>query len=738
MDPQYFFVFPQLLATFFLMTLLWCLHARLHKQEFFRWWAWAWTASASYLTFSAIALALGPGWTLIKGTALVCAAVSSFLQAALLMFGTWTLYSPGTLSRRRFGLGTGAALAAGGLSCLVSYLWRGQPDVSFVLRSAPRTLALAAALLFCSVLFFAQWRKNRTAAALLSGTFCLLYGMNQCLYGAALVHRLIVGRETSLDSIFDLPMRAGSVFSTLDVVYVSGICLGILLLLVDEHARVERALAISASRGREIAASNAALEAEIRDHEKIERTMRESEAKFRLMAETVACGIWIHQDGRFRYFNPQVEAITGYSREELESADIWQLVHPDFRKSLQKRAEARVQGQKVPSRYQYKIVTRSGKEKWIDFSAAMIQYEGRPAVLASAFDVSEAKRIEHQIRERTAYLQALISNSPLGIAVMDADHRLRLCNPAFEDMFLYSQNELEGVNLDHFIAPESEEAAEFMRRIQNGEKVHATTRRYRKDGTPIDVELHAVPMTLDGRMVGFYGIYQDITQRKKSEESLRNLTFRVMQIQEEERARIARELHDDVSQRLGVLTFRLDQVLEDSLRNELPSSRQLIALAKIAHQLCGDIQHLTRHLHPSHVEIAGLVSAVSGFCVEYAAQNGLEVEFTHQRVPDALPQEVKLCLYRVAQEAIRNSQKHSGCRRVSVELAGSQEAIRLRVSDAGKGFEPGSARGYDGLGLVSMTERVKSLGGHFRIQSRLGGGTSVEASIPLAERAAAS
>ncbi len=514
--------------------------------------------------------------------------------------------------------------------------------------------------------------------------------------------------------------------------------MGIVLLLVEEHGRAERALLESASRSREIAEDNIVLQAEIRDREQMQLTLRESEAKFRLMAETVACGIWIHQDGRFRYFNPQVVAITGYSQQELASMDIWRLVHPDFRDALRERAEARLRGEKVPSRYDYKILTRDGEERWVDFSAAMIQYEGKPAVLASAFDVTAAKRSEHESRERTAYLQALLSNSPLGIVVMDADHRVQLCNRAFEEMFLYSQNELAGKNLDHFVAPHIEEAAEFTRRIQSGQSVHATTQRCRKDGSRVDVELHGVPMFLDGRLVGCYGIYQDITERIKAEESLRNLTFRVMRIQEEERARIARELHDDISQRLGVLTFQLDQVLQDSLEAESPSGRQLITLSKIAHQLCGDIQHLTRHLHPSHVEIVGLVSAVSGFCAEYARQNGFEVEFAHSLVPEALPQEVKLCLYRVAQEAIRNAQKHSGCRRVRVELTGAPEAIQLCVSDAGKGFEPASARGFDGLGLVSMTERVKSLGGQLRIQSRPGDGTSLEASIPLARRAAAS
>ncbi len=737
MDPMQSFVFLQLLVTAFLVVLLWCVYVRLRRQEFFRWWAWAWTASAAYLALGVLIFQLGRAWTPIKGTTVLFAMLFGFLQVALLMFGAWSLRFPERPSRRWLWLGTGAALAVGGLSFVLAFLWRERPVISFVSREAPRTFALAAALLFCAVLFLAQWRKSRSSAAAISGGFCLLYGIHQGLYGMAFVHLMIVGYGAPLHPVFDLPMRAASLFSALDVVYVSGICLGIVLLLVEEHRRAEQALLESAMRGRQITENNVALQTEIAERERVEQTLRDSEAKFRLVAETVACAIWIHQDGHFRYVNPQVEAIAGYAPKDLASVDVWQLVHPDFREAVRKRAEARLRGEQVPSRYEFKILTWGGKERWVDFTATMIQYEGRPAVLASGFDITEAKRIEHQIRERTAYLETLISNNPLGIVVMDADHRVQLCNPAFEEMFAYSQNELEGANLDYFIAPEDEEAAELTRRIQSGQSVHATTRRYRKDGTAVDVELHGVPMSLDGRLVGCYGIYQDITERKKVEEGLRNLTFRVMQIQEEERARIARELHDDVSQRLGLLTFQLDQVLQGSLQTQSPYSRQLIGLSKIAHQLCGDIQHLTRHLHPSHVEIAGLVSAVSEFCAEYSRQNRFEIEFAHAGVPDALPQEVKLCLYRVVQEAIRNSQKHSGCRSVSVELSGSTEAIRLCISDTGKGFDPGSARGA-GLGLVSMTERVKSLGGQLRVQSRPGGGTSVQASIPLARRAAAS
>ncbi|HEY6308365.1 MAG TPA: PAS domain S-box protein [Candidatus Angelobacter sp.] len=614
MDPAQFFVFLQLLVTIFLVVLLWCLYARLRKQEFFRWWAWAWTASAGCVASGALILRLGPAWSLSKSIAVLLEVLCGFLQVPLLLFGAWSLVSAGKPAQRWLRLGAGLGLAAGCFSFLLAFYLRGQLVLSFVLRSAPRTLALSVALFCCSAVFFRQWRRTQSTAAAISSCSCLLYGINQAVYSGTIAGFVIGYRFGLLQPVFDLPKRAGSLFRGLDVIYVCGICLGIVLLLVEEHRRAELALLESASYSREITANNALLQTEIRDCEQIQRTLKESEAKFRLVAETVACGIWIQQDRRFRYFSPQVEAITGYSAPELRSLDIWTLAHPDFREIMQQRSEARLHGETVPSRYQVKILTRGGKERWLDFSAALIQYEGRPAILASAFDITDAKRIE---------------------------------------------------------------------------------------------------------------------------ENLRHLTFRVMRIQEEERARIARELHDDISQRLGVLTFQLDHVWQESLQAESPSSRQLIALAKIAHQLCGDIQHLTLHLHPSHVEIVGLVSAVSGFCVEYARQNGFEVEFSHLAVPDELPQEVKLCLYRVAQEAIRNSHKHSGSSRVRVELRGTPEAIRLCITDAGRGFESDAARTGEGLGLVSMTERVKGLGGELRVQSRLGGGTSVEASIPLVQSAAA-
>src|SRR5262249_2286053 len=157
-------------------------------------------------------------------------------------------------------------------------------------------------------------------------------------------------------------------------------------------------------------------------------------------------------------------------------------------------------------------------------------------------------------------------------------------------MFLYSQAEVLGQDLDDFVSlPGSSEAAEFTRRLKAGEGVHATSQRRRKDGTPIDIELHGVPLLMDGRLVGIYGMYQDITERKRAEERLQTMRTRLLRAHEEERAYIARELHDDVSQRLALLSIELDKLRRNYSNLSHPLNQQLELLRQVAQEVCNDL-----------------------------------------------------------------------------------------------------------------------------------------------------
>jgi PAS domain S-box-containing protein len=464
----------------------------------------------------------------------------------------------------------------------------------------------------------------------------------------------------------------------------------------------------------------------------MERALRESEAKFRLVADTVSAAIWILQDQRLVYSNKFVESLTGYSHEDLQSMDPWALVHPDFREVLQERSERRSQSGHLLSNFQYKVITKSGEERWLELTDCITTYDGRPAILASAFDITAAKRAEQEIKEHAMYMDALISNTPLGIVIKDENQVVRFCNPAFERMFLFKESEIQGKNLDDLIAAnDRQEAALLSRAVQGDGVVHTTARRQRKDGIFIEVELYGVKVASGDSFVGEFAIYQDITERKRSEEKLIALRNRLARAQEEERARIARDLHDDAGQRLALLSIDLEQLKQSSMKLRSSLTQQLESLVKAASEIASDVHNVSRRLHPSQVELLGLPAALSNFCHDFAVRNGMEIELLADGLQTKPPQDAALCLFRVAQEAIRNVQKHSGASRACVQLDETSGSLRLRVSDQGTGFDPEATDLSYGLGLLSMQERLHSLDGELFIHSRPGGGTCIEACIPL-------
>jgi PAS domain S-box-containing protein len=1103
----------QLLLTVFLVVLLWALHGRLRRLDFFRWWAWAWTSFAVYLGAAAISLRIGSAWTPLKMALIFILLVSGFLEPVLLAIGGWSWRRPGKPMRNWFWAGVIFSLGASFFFFAVGYAWRSQPVLSMAARNFPRTLLLMAALLFSTAIFLTYSGKNRSWAALITGIFCCSYAADQAVYTGTFFG--LLARHFEFRFALSLQQLAGveSFFQSfplfLDLINTCGICLGMILLLVENYQRTKQSLEDSELRSQGLEVDNVALQLEIEhrvlaqqalreseersrqlvqsspvamvvlqhgmkielvnekftslsgytkedvpdlDHwwplaypdeeyrekmkvqwqarvqkafnksdeevptegrirckdgssryvqfhlaiigdvyltsivdlterkraedalreseeryrdivensedllgthelsgrilsinpaparqlgyevqellqmtmqdmlapryrkrydsfiaqllehgevrghmvvatrsgeeriweyhstlrsdgvsapivrgmahdvtdkmraeqalqvseakfasafraspgamtltrlrsgqfvdvnesflkqlgftreevigrsalelgiwteadlqcvlDKVKRNrkvssqevrlrtksgaritavfsmeiievagerlalaagedvssrrmaeaaLRESEVKFRLVAETVTCAIWILQNDRFVYLNPQTEVITGYSRGELLSMSVWDLVHPDFRSMVYARAQARLAGQSAASRYQFSILAKGGGERWLDFSASLTQFNDRPAVLATALDITPAKFAERELRDHAMYLDALISNSPLGIVIKDENNLVRFCNPAFERMFLYSQAEIQGRDLDAIIAAHDLPAAcELTRDVKRGGVIHATAQRLRKDGTLLDVELHGVQVFSGANFIGAFAIYQDITERRRSEEKLQALRSRLTRAQEEERARIARDLHDDTGQRLALLSIELEQLKQSSMKVKSSLTQQLESLVKIASELTSDVHNVSRRLHPSQVELLGLPVALNSFCREFASRNGMEIDFRNEGMACKPQPAAALCLFRVAQEAIRNVQKHSGCPRAVVQLDEISGSLRLRVADQGAGFDCTSSEVTQGLGLLSMEERLHSLGGELFVHSRPGGGTCIEACIPIA------
>jgi signal transduction histidine kinase len=227
------------------------------------------------------------------------------------------------------------------------------------------------------------------------------------------------------------------------------------------------------------------------------------------------------------------------------------------------------------------------------------------------------------------------------------------------------------------------------------------------------------------------GMAADITERKMAEETLTSLSGRLIESQEEERRRIAREIHDDYQQRLAILANELEAMAGDTLDSPSKASERLHELCNRANELAVDLHSLSHRLHSSTLEHLGLVAGLRAFCREFAEQQGLQVGFAHENVPHTIPVGVALCLFRVAQEGIRNVKRHSAANSAEVRLEESGDTLHLSISDRGRGFDSNAASKSGGIGIRSMEERLRLLGGRLEIHSRPLEGTSVDAWLPL-------
>lgn len=224
------------------------------------------------------------------------------------------------------------------------------------------------------------------------------------------------------------------------------------------------------------------------------------------------------------------------------------------------------------------------------------------------------------------------------------------------------------------------------------------------------------------------GITMDITERKQAERELRELSGHLIAAQEEERARIARELHDDLSQRLALLAVEMQTL--NSFATEVAAAESLEALVQRIKEISEDVHSLSHRLHPALLDRVGLVPALRKLCKELQAQSGIRLTLICADVPDSLSKNVSVSLFRVVQEALANVVKHSGAAAASIELTTSRSHIRLRVVDYGHGFEQSSNHRH-GLGLLSMRERIRLIGGELTVRSQPSRGTTVQAEIPL-------
>ena len=332
----------------------------------------------------------------------------------------------------------------------------------------------------------------------------------------------------------------------------------------------------------------------------------------------------------------------------------------------------------------------------------------------------------------TQLFHDVFNASPIGIAVENLDGQPLFVNPAFCSMLGFSEEELRGKHCVDFSPREdAEKDWTLFQQLRAGSIDHyqLEKRYFRRDGSvmwgrlSLSLLKHIPPLIV--------AMVEDITEKKIGEQALSEMSRKLIQAHEEERALIGRELHDDISQKVALLGVSLQRLREDLPAFVERASGQINELCERIADLGSDIHALSHRLHSSKLEYLGLVAACKGFCRELSRQQNVEIDFHSQDIPKELPQEIALSLFRVLQEALQNAVKHSGVRRFEVSIASACDEIHLSVHDSGVGFDLQKAMSGHGLGFASMKERMKLIDGHISIDLKPHGGTTVHARAPL-------
>jgi PAS domain S-box-containing protein len=435
-------------------------------------------------------------------------------------------------------------------------------------------------------------------------------------------------------------------------------------------------------------------------------------------------------EGQPLFVNPAFCSILGFSEEELRGKHCVDFSPPEDAEKdwalFQKLRAGAIDHYQLEKRY----FRRDGSLVWGRLSISLLNSRPSPLVIAIIEDITDKKKAE----EARLRLAAVVESSDDAIASGTLDGIIVSWNAGAQKLYGYTEAEALGKPITMLVPPElpgeENKILEILRagsRIQNFETVRVT-----KTGKRINVSLTISPIKdSSGRTVGCSGIARDITERKLADAALADVSRKLIEAQEQERSRIARELHDDIGQRLALLAANLER-----LQHNLPSSKakimQDIAEAgKQVQDLASDVQALSHHLHSSRLEYLGLAVAAAGFCREVSNRQGVEIDFHSDNLPMDLPKEASICLYRVLQEAIQNATKHSGSRYFEVSLSGGLSEIKLTVRDSGIGFDPQDAMKGRGLGLTSIRERLKLMNGDLSIDSQPQRGTTIQARIHL-------
>jgi PAS domain S-box-containing protein len=406
---------------------------------------------------------------------------------------------------------------------------------------------------------------------------------------------------------------------------------------------------------------------------------------------------------------------------------------------LQKESEVRDE--------EFICVTKSGEARIAQFSATLIELDGKPSALAIVRDVTAKRQGEDALRASEERFRTLVRDFHVGVVLLGPDAKIQFANQVAQQWFGISLEEAKGKNssqLDVIAIREDGTEIPFLSRpgpraIETGRSIQNEVMGWRrKDSSEVLWTLGtAVPQFApDGSVSAVINTFTNITERKQAEEALHQLSTRLLQLQDEERRRLGRELHDSLAQSVLAVNLNLAQAARSLTSVDERSRHALAEARRVLVEMSREIRTLSYLLHPPLLDELGLVSAIKEYAEGFSERSGIELNLEIQPGFARLPQEAETALFRIVQESLTNIQRHSGAQTAKIHLHGNSASVSLEVIDHGHGMdkkaiERGNGTGARlGVGILGMRERMTQLGGKLEIESS-SSGTTVRVSMPI-------